>query len=448
MKIEWMKLENFHGFREKEITFHPQFTVLVGDNASGKTAVLEGVSVAIGEYANQLIQNYNDKREIELEEVRLQKYQHDEIPTLEPQFPVYVKYGFKIHDRHIDSLLIKEKAYGHAKTFIDKMDLYLAANELLAKVSTGEQIEIPIFSFFKTSRLWSQEESTSKDHHSPGSRFEGYRNYLNPNANESYFTKWFIQMSIAEIRRREPLKVLESVRRAIVSCMCKLGVQKIDYDPLRNEIQVFLENGEQIPFRLLSDGYRNTMGLVADIAHRMAVLNPFLEDHLQTPGIVLIDELDLHLHPKWQRHIVEDLKTTFPNVQFIVTTHSPFVVQSLEEGELRVLDEDIVVKDVPPSTYVNKSVEDVSEHVMGVDLPQRSEKLQELYESTKHYYLLLDRLNDTQEPELREQLNAEISKTKHRIDELDSLFSDNVAFHAILELERLRLLRGANNETD
>ncbi|KEO83535.1 AAA family ATPase [Tumebacillus flagellatus] len=439
MKIEWMKLENFHGFREKEISFHPQFTVLVGDNASGKTAVLEGVSVAIGAFANALVKNA-DLREIEPEEVRLKKFQHGEIPTLEPQYPSYVHFCSSIDNQMVDAMVLKEERNTHLG--VDLIyEVYSNAEALGRKILSGESVKLPIFSFFRTSRLWSQNEDLVNSPYSPGSRLEGYRNYLNPNANESFFTKWFIQMSIAEIKRREPLKVLESVRRAIVSCMNKLGVEKIDYDPLRDEIQVFLENGDQIPLRLLSDGYRNTMGLVADIAHRMAVLNPFMEDHLRTSGIVLIDEIDLHLHPKWQRHIVEDLKNTFPNVQFIVTTHSPFIVQSLEEGELRVLDEDVEAKVVSPADYVNKSIEDITEYVMGVDKVQRSEKLHRLYEKTKTYYLLIDQLSATEDETQRAELERQIQTTKDEIDELDSLFSDDISFHAILELERLRLLR-------
>lgn len=122
-----------------------------------------------------------------------------------------------------------------------------------------------------------------------------------------------------------------AVRRAIESCLKNIQkdstIEKvsIDYKIKEDEIQVTLEDGSMLPFRMLSDGYRNAIGMVADIAFRTAVLNPHLEGSaaLETPGVVLIDELDiLHLHPKWQQHIVEDLKRTFPKVQFIpLRTH-------------------------------------------------------------------------------------------------------------------------------
>ena len=99
-------------------------------------------------------------------------------------------------------------------------------------------------------------------------------------------------------------------------------------------------DGTVIPFTNLSDGYRNVIKIVLDIATRMCILNPYLKENAltETPGIVIIDELDLSLHPTWQKRIVNILKTLFPKIQFICATHSPFIIQSLENGELFTLD--------------------------------------------------------------------------------------------------------------
>jgi predicted ATP-binding protein involved in virulence len=97
---------------------------------------------------------------------------------------------------------------------------------------------------------------------------------------------------------------------------------------------------EKLFFGQLSDGYRNLIGMVADIAYRCIKLNPHLGENVisHTPGIVLIDDLDLHLHPNWQKRIVADLKNIFTSIQFVATTHSPFIVQSLKADELINLD--------------------------------------------------------------------------------------------------------------
>jgi predicted ATP-binding protein involved in virulence len=178
------------------------------------------------------------------------------------------------------------------------------------------------------------------------------------------------------------------------------------------------------------------LGIVADIAYRAALLNPhFAEKAGQlTPGIVLIDEIDLHLHPKWQRRVVDDLRRTFPRVQFIATTHSPFIIQSLRAGEL------IDLEKKPSGEYVNRSIEDITEEVMGVPIPQRSYRYQQMYEAALEYYRMLQHVQ-TASPVEREKL-------KRRLDALVAPFSDNVAYHAFLEMQRIVAEHGvASDET-
>lgn len=102
------------------------------------------------------------------------------------------------------------------------------------------------------------------------------------------------------------------------------------------------KDGEELDVNQLSQGEKSLLALVGDIARRLAILNPSLDDPLQGEGVVMIDEVDLHLHPKWQHDLIDKLVRTFPNVQFILTTHSPLIVSdspnilvySLENGNL------------------------------------------------------------------------------------------------------------------
>lgn len=112
------------------------------------------------------------------------------------------------------------------------------------------------------------------------------------------------------------------------------------YDVGAEVILIELEKVGLARFNDLSDGYRNMVAMVADIAYRCAQLNPQMGEDVtvNTKGIILIDELDLHLHPKWQRRVVPDLRKTFPNIQFIITSHSPFIIQSMNPGEVIDLD--------------------------------------------------------------------------------------------------------------
>lgn len=145
-----------------------------------------------------------------------------------------------------------------------------------------------------------------------------------------------------------------------------------------------LPNGKKEihPLSEMSDGYRNMLSMVADIAYRMALLNPQLLDKVteKTSGVVLIDEIDLHLHPAWQRHIVGALKKIFPKVQFIVSTHAPSVISSVPQDEIVILENHQVRKAEMP-TY-GKDANSILKTVM--DVPERpdyvAEKLTAFYE--------------------------------------------------------------------
>ena len=121
---------------------------------------------------------------------------------------------------------------------------------------------------------------------------------------------------------------------------CVEGAKSLFYDGRYDDLVILLDNyGPQL-FKNLSDGQRIMLTLVGDLASRAAILNPHLASGAlrETPGVVMVDELDLHLHPKWQRRVIHDLEDTFPSIQFIATTHSPQLVGEVQPDEIRLLD--------------------------------------------------------------------------------------------------------------
>jgi predicted ATP-binding protein involved in virulence len=158
--------------------------------------------------------------------------------------------------------------------------------------------------------------------------------------------QWFYVRENAELRERAKTKNtefeypdLKSIRRAIKSTI--EGVEKIYFDesaPPRFMVEINRNNTvTNLALDQLSDGYRNLLAVIIDFARRLAVANPYLKNPLESPGILLIDEIELHLHPKWQQTVIPSLRKTFPNTQIIVTTHSPQVLTTVDCRNIRIL---------------------------------------------------------------------------------------------------------------
>jgi predicted ATP-binding protein involved in virulence len=187
----------------------------------------------------------------------------------------------------------------------------------------------------------------------------------------------------------------------------------------------------RIPLRMLSDGERSLAAIATDIAQRLVLLNENSDNPLTTgTGVVLIDELDLHLHPQWQRTVVEGLRSAFPNLQFICSTHSLFLIQSQRTGNLIRLD-NVGDEERPAEAFHQKSIEDIAEEVQGVEMPQKSQRYLDMMTAAEAYYGLLRQ--QTASP-------AELEELKLRLDELAVPFSDDPAFQALLKQQRLLAL--------
>ena len=192
------------------------------------------------------------------------------------------------------------------------------------------------------------------------------------------FFQWFRTLEDLENeeRRDDPdyrNRQLEAVRQAIYSLLDGFSNLRVRRSPLRMTVT---KQDQELIINQLSDGEKCLLAMVGDLAKRLAIANPGLPDPLQGSGVVLIDEIELHLHPKWQREIIPALTRTFPNCQFIVTTHSPQVISQVKPEGIYILertDEGIVAMR-PESSYgrdTNRILEDL------MDTPERPQKIKE-----------------------------------------------------------------------
>ena len=373
MRIDNLTIKNFNGFAHRTFSFNPLFNLLVGDNAAGKTSVLDALAVSIGSWFLGL-RGFEKSPRIDAEEVRVAAHAHLDSYTFEKQFPSRIECTGVVMGQRItwDRELQRE---GGRTTTVGASPISEVARDAERRVRAGESITLPLVCAYGTERLWFEKSHRATkaggewDRGSPRvltkgrpSRLDGYRDCFNFTIQETALLDWIRDQTTASLPLRQDTIALSVVKRAIIKCVD--GAKSLYYDGRYKNLVIVMEDyGPQL-FRNLSDGQRIMLTLVGDLASRAAILNPHLADAAlhQTQGVVMIDELDLHLHPKWQRRVIHDLKTTFPSLQFIATTHSPQLIGEAEPKEIRLLEGGETT--IPPRSFGIDSSR-VLEEVMG-----------------------------------------------------------------------------------
>jgi predicted ATP-binding protein involved in virulence len=313
--------------------------------------------------------------------------------------------------------------YGSGKLY--NLNFNQLGHDILTYIEKGETFSLPLFAFYECDRLWRPKDELSAEQSARAkySRFDPYIDCFHTGADHRAIGEWLLKHELASLQQKEETPMLQAIRSAARAAV--EGCTDLRFDFEESRVMIEFEDGKAIPFEHLSDGQRTMLGLFCDLARRAAVLNPHFggEANAKTAGVVLIDELDLHLHPKWQRRIIEDLRRTFPQIQFICTTHSPFLIQSLRSGEeLTMLDGQ------PTAQLANMSVEEIAQGIMGISNPQVSLRYEEMKGAAKHYLELLEEASKAPE----EKLTA----FKEQLADAVAPFADNPAFQAFLEMKR------------
>ncbi len=425
MKINTLKLQEFRCFEEYRLDFSDRFTLLIGDNGSGKTAVLDALASVVSGFLKgfRRILKPHDLRPVCPDDIRHVMRKLGQSLTKENgKYFLLISSQGVINNELFDWNILDPSVYD------SDSDIAATVAEIAEKIIQNGTL-LPLLAYYGTGRLWKNIDNEEIETLSPDSRLSGYRNCLSPATDLKQLFRWFKTQELAALQKKERRHVLEAVRQAIINMIPDAQNVWWDFDWDEILIETIIQGKSQnIPFHLLSDGYRNMIGMVADIAYRMATLNPQLEANVikQTEGIVLIDEIDLHLHPKWQRQVVGRLLDTFPKIQFVASSHSPFIIQSLYHRE------DCLLWDLEksqPLTIDSKSIEDIAEEQQGVEIPQQSQRFLDMEKAAEKYYTVLKQIPPASEDEKQ--------RLRQQLDELLLPYSDDPAFQAFLKMERL-----------
>jgi predicted ATP-binding protein involved in virulence len=327
------------------------------------------------------IKLFNYKRfgafEVAQSEVHVIPHPHGDVVTFEKQYPARVEFQGVVLEQSVS--WSRELARDHGRTTtVGAKDLTALAGEADRLVRKGDPLTLPIVCTYGTERLWyetPQRKRASKKEpvKQYPSRFDGYRNCTAFEIQETDLLRWIRAEVSATQQRRSETTALSVIKAAIIDCV--EDARDVYYDERYKELIVVMKQAGAQMFSNLSDGQRVMLTLIGDLVRRALTLNPHLEkDVLKlTPGVVSIDELDLHLHPRWQRRVIHDLKRMFPMIQFIATTHSPQLVGEALPHEIRILEGEAATT---PSRSFGVDSSRILEEVMHVS--RRNEETKEL----------------------------------------------------------------------
>ena len=387
LRVDRLSLRNFRCFAECTIELHPQLTVLVAENGRGKTAVLDALGIALGPFVDA-VAGTGQVRGFDSSDVRLIRAQNG---AMEPSLPTdfaadgYVA-GHAIHwSRALRSYGLRARTTNKESESFRQMAQQLRASaEGYLPASDVAQPILPLVAFYGTGRLWSEHRLTEGKRKyvvASDGRMSGYSDCLSSSSSFKGMVAWYENKwnetrdprFKADLPKNLPL--LAAVQEATRVVLAPTGWCELDWDFEKKSLVVSHSDYGRLPLSALSDGVRNMIALISDIARRCASLNPQLSSAAAqlTPGVLLIDEVDMHLHPRWQQLVIGLLQKAFPAMQMVLSTHSPHVLSTVDAESIRVirLSDGRGVPEIP--AFQTRGVEsaDVLARVMDVDpVPQ------------------------------------------------------------------------------
>lgn len=326
MRINSLQIENFKVFNQLDLQFDGKSTILFGVNGVGKSSVLSAIAYIFRVFLNQI--NPAQSKAFE-------SFQDDAIHN--GCNNLHIRAEVSLEDIHLLARAFKKtgKNTRLSEPTYPKVNYAIFRDTFRKLYLENELIGMPVFVYYGTNRavLDIPDRIRVKHHFDKLSALE---RAIDQKTDFRTFFEWFRDREADEILRMRDSENhdyidsgLSFVRKAVETMIGDVKGLTVKRSPIRMVVE---KAGREIRVDMLSDGEKCTLAMLGDLARRLILANPALENPLEGKGIVLIDEIELHMHPVWQRRILGVLKEIFPNIQFIVTTHSPQVLGEADDA--------------------------------------------------------------------------------------------------------------------
>ncbi len=324
MYINKIRLVNFRGMEDLTVEFAQGVNVIIGDNGAGKTSLLNGI--------NSILKSFFASAKIEKKDVRVSFANvGDATQSMTYYTPTIIQAFVHLKDKEYECVCSKRNESSETKNTPG----FIA--ELLRLMENDSRHVLPLFNYQSDRRNLLLEEKMEQTPTGRIERRQGYKGAFSGIFDANSVQKWCFQMELNEFQQKKKFSEYENFKKNISRFIEYIEEKKVSSNVyFDSEIWslAYFDGKSKQPLYNLSSGYQSVLCMIMELAYRAVLLNPTLDNFETLEGIVIIDEIDMHLHPKWQWKILDALHTTFPSVQFIVATHSPIVLSSAKDSRL------------------------------------------------------------------------------------------------------------------
>lgn len=441
MRIKNIQIDNFRGFKCRFFEFDSRMNVILGDNTVGKTTLLHAVQIALGAFLQEMTflpggsgysRNFRPTDHVKIYSESSKSF----IPIVEkPSIEVNSECVFGRFSQKSNKLDLlsgpvwwRRTSNKNSLANVHELRSFVSEIETMRRNADiwGENSIFPLFLSFGSARLEKNYRGFEKTKQRETREAKAYKYALDEQVDFKGAFDWIYRYEKSFNKGGEFAGTDEAFINAIKEAIP--AIQQIYIDTKNNEFTASIKMAKDneanwLTYDMMSAGFKAMINITSEIAHRCIELNGFLgvDAVKKTPGIIMIDEVDLYLHPHWQQHILLDLQNAFPEMQFIVSTHSPFIVQSVKSQNVITLD-----GNKGDSNPDMRSIEDIAVTEMNMDTA-RFPRYKQMVDSAERYYQLV---------KSGQEDTPEAMSIKKELDKIEEQFSDDPAYVALLKAER------------